>query len=97
MSPDALIERTAALFGVVASPARLHVLVALDEAGALSAGELGARVDLEASALSHHLRTLRDARLVRVERRGRQRIYQLDDPHVASIVRDAIQHVAEVG
>jgi DNA-binding transcriptional ArsR family regulator len=92
VGPD-LFERTAALLQVVANPTRLAVLWALDQAGTLSAGDLQERVGIEASALSHHLRQLREARLVQVERSGRQRLYRLDDPHVAHIVRDALDHM----
>jgi len=45
--------------------------------------------------MSHHLRVLRDARLVRTERRGKHVIYRLHDHHVAHIVEDAISHVIE--
>lgn len=91
-----VLERTAALLQLVAHPARLLVLCALEREGELSAGDLQERIGIEASALSHHLRLLRDARLVRVQPRGRHRIYALDDRHVAAIVRDAIDHVGEV-
>lgn len=90
-----LVERTAHLFQVIAHPVRLLVLTHLEREGPLSAGELQERLRIEASLLSHHLRLLRDARLVRAEPRGRRRIYRLEDTHVASIVRDALQHVAE--
>ena len=90
-----LLERTASLLQVVAHPVRLLVLIVLDREGPLTAGDLQDRVGIEASALSHHLRLLRDARLVRVQPQGRHRIYRLDDPHVATIVRDALDHVGE--
>ncbi|MEQ1505241.1 MAG: metalloregulator ArsR/SmtB family transcription factor [Myxococcota bacterium] len=91
----ALLQRAAALLQVVGHPARVHVLLALAREGALTAGQLSERVRIEASALSHHLRLLRDARLVRSAPRGRHRVYALDDPHVAHIVEDAVRHVAE--
>lgn len=90
-----VLERTAQLLQVVGHPVRLLVLHVLDREGALSAGDLQDRVGIEASLLSHHLRLLRDGRLVRVRQEGRRRIYTLDDPHVATIVRDAMDHVAE--
>lgn len=95
-APDPeLLEKTAALLQVVAHPVRVHVLYALAREGPLTAGELQERVQVEASALSHHLRLMRDARLVRAEPRGRHRVYRLDDPHVAHIVEDALRHVGE--
>lgn len=93
-SPETL-EQAAALFQVIGHPVRVHVLHALASEGALTAGDLQARVGVEASALSHHLRLLRDARLVRAEPRGRHRLYRLQDPHVAHIVGDALLHAAE--
>jgi DNA-binding transcriptional ArsR family regulator len=92
--PDA-ITRAATLLGVMAHPARLHVLHALHVEGPMTAGALQSRVGLEASALSHQLRVLRDARLVRVVPDGRHRIYALDDPHVVRLVHDALAHTAE--
>jgi ArsR family transcriptional regulator, zinc-responsive transcriptional repressor len=90
-----MLEQAAALFQVIGHPVRVHVLHALASEGALTAGDLQARVGVEASALSHHLRLLRDARLVRSEPRGRHRLYELQDPHVAHIVGDALVHTAE--
>jgi DNA-binding transcriptional ArsR family regulator len=92
--PDA-INRAAALLGVMSHPARLHVLHALHAEGPMTAGALQSRVGLEASSLSHQLRVLRDARLVRVVPNGRHRIYALDDPHVVRLVHDALAHTAE--
>jgi ArsR family transcriptional regulator, zinc-responsive transcriptional repressor len=42
--------------------------------------------------VSQHLRVLRGARLVGVERQGRGAVYSLTDQHVAHIVADAVQH-----
>jgi len=89
------IARAAALLGVMSHPARLQVLHALHIEGPMTAGALQSRVGLEASALSHQLRVLRDARLVRVVADGRHRIYALDDPHVVRLVDDALAHTAE--
>jgi DNA-binding transcriptional ArsR family regulator len=45
--------------------------------------------------MSHQLRTLRDAGLVRSERRGKHVFDELCDHHVAHIVKDAIAHASE--
>lgn len=91
-----LLERAAGLLQVMGHPVRVHALIALAE-GPMTAGELQQRIGVEASALSHHLRLLRDARLVRAEPRGRHRLYRLQDPHVAHVVTDTLRHVAEEG
>lgn len=95
-SPDELAA-TARLLHATAHPVRLAVLLRLEREGPLTAGELLEGVDLEQSALSHQLRVLREARLVRGERSGKHVIYELMDHHVAHIVRDALLHVREEG
>ena len=45
--------------------------------------------------VSQHLRILRGARLVGVERHGREAVYSLTDHHVAHIVVDAVNHSKE--
>ena len=47
--------------------------------------------------MSHQLRTLREARLVKSDRSGKQRLYSLHDRHVIHIVEDAWTHAAELG
>jgi DNA-binding transcriptional ArsR family regulator len=94
--PAEVIARAASLLAVMSHPARLQVLHALHTEGPMAAGALQTLVGLEASALSHQLRVLRDARLVRVVPSGRHRIYALDDPHVVRLVDDALAHGAEL-
>lgn len=89
------VEATVALFGAVAHPVRLEVLLALGRLGPRSVSQLQALLDIEQSALSHQLKVLREARLVRADRRGKRVFYRLDDHHVAHIVEDALVHVAE--
>jgi DNA-binding transcriptional ArsR family regulator len=45
--------------------------------------------------MSHQLRLLRTARLVRPRREGRQAFYALDDHHVIGLLRDARKHAEE--
>ncbi len=94
-SPTATIDNAARFFQALSHPVRLGVLAILVQQGRKSAGELSIALRVEASSLSHQLRTLREARLVVAERRGRQILYRLHDQHVAHIVADAMAHVDE--
>lgn len=94
---DLPLEPTARLFKTLAHEGRLRILLSLAREGALHAGAIQEDVGLEQSALSHQLRILRDARLIRAERQGRQKIYTLHDDHIAHIVMDAINHMREGG
>ena len=64
------------VFHAVADPTRRAILDRLRGGGAAVA-ELAAGCDMTRPAVSKHLRVLRDARLVREDRDGRQRVYQL--------------------
>jgi DNA-binding transcriptional ArsR family regulator len=68
-----------AVFGALAHASRRHVLLVLHyHGGSMTAGEIAARFDCSWPTTSRHLRRLEDARLVRVEKDGRERIYRLD-------------------
>ena len=47
------------------------------------------------SAVSHQLRVLRDSKLVKNRRNGKEIYYSLDDDHVSSIFKCALEHVNE--
>ena len=47
------------------------------------------------SAISHQLRVLRAARLVKFRKVGKEAIYSLDDYHVVKLMRQGLEHVSE--
>ncbi len=57
--------------------------------------ELSDLLEMTHSAVSHQLRVLRQARLVKKARRGKEAYYSLDDEHVAGIISAGWQHVNE--
>ena len=89
------VEQAVDLLSCMAHPVRLAVLLRLHRVGPASVGALMDELQVEQSALSHHLRHLRDARLVVGDRDGRRVVYRLEDAHVGCIVEDAVQHAAE--
>jgi ArsR family transcriptional regulator len=92
--PDAgQTQALAALFGALADPTRVRLVAALEQTE-LCVGDLAATVGLSDSATSHHLRLLRTLGLVRTRREGRTIYYSLDDEHVRSLYRQALDHVA---
>lgn len=90
------LERAVDLLACMAHPVRLAVLARLHREGPAHVGALCEELEAEQSALSHHLRHLRDARLVVGEREGRRVCYRLHDAHVGCIVEDTLQHAAEL-
>ena len=58
-------------------------------------GDIAARLKLSPSLVSHHLRLLRAARVVKAERHGKQMFYSAADEHIRSVLIDMAHHVAE--
>ena len=82
------------LLKVLAAPARLAIVMELADQPRF-VHELVERLGLSQPLVSSHLRVLRGAHLVGVERHGREAAYSLADQHVAHIVVDAVQHSKE--
>jgi len=90
---DAELARTVAeRMQMLASPTRLLILGRLKD-GPCAVGALAEAVGMEASAVSHQLRSLRHLGLVVGERQGKRVVYTLHDPHVAELLEQAIFHV----
>jgi ArsR family transcriptional regulator, zinc-responsive transcriptional repressor len=87
-------EAAGELLKVLSAPARLAIVVELAEQPRF-VHELVDRLEMSQPLVSQHLRVLRGARLVGVERRGREAVYSLADQHVGHIVADAVQHSKE--
>lgn len=84
----------AEMFHLLGDGNRLRLVCAcLDEP--VSVHELAAQLGISSSLVSHHLRLLRAARLMRAEKRGRHVFYSAADDHVRHMLRDMVEHVDE--
>jgi DNA-binding transcriptional ArsR family regulator len=92
--PPATAADVADLFRLLGDATRIRLLSALS-LGERCVTDLAIMVDLSESGVSHQLRLLRAARLVRVRRQGRMAFYALDDEHVARVLDDTRRHVEE--
>ncbi len=82
----------AQLFQAFSDPSRLRIIAALTDCE-MNVGSLAEEVGLSESATSHQLRGLRQMRLVRARKEGRQVFYCLDDEHVKAIYELGLEHV----
>ena len=73
---------------------RLRIVLACLEAP-VSVSEIATRLDLSLSLVSHHLRLLRAAHIVRAERQGKQVFYSAADDHIRGLIADMVDHVSE--
>ncbi len=91
-----LDERTAArvaeLFRAFSDTSRIRIIAALMD-GEKNVGALAEVVGLSVSAVSHHMRELRQMRLVRARKEGRLVVCELDDDHVGALYRQGLDHV----
>lgn len=81
-------------FQVLANPTRLRIVEALARCE-LCVGDLALVAGSSHSAVSHHLRQLRQMKIVRYRKDGRMAFYRLDDDHIAEIFRMGREHVEE--
>jgi ArsR family transcriptional regulator, lead/cadmium/zinc/bismuth-responsive transcriptional repressor len=91
--PAAEARRVAELFRMLGDPGRVRILVALSEAGELCVGDLCTAVGAPETSVSHALRLLRTAGIVRNRRSGRNVYYDLDDDHVRELLELSREHL----
>lgn len=87
-------QELAEIFRLLGDPTRLGITLAVAGA-ARPVGEVAESLGLSSSLVSHHLRLLRAARLVRAERQGKQVFYTLADHHVRDVIEEMAEHVRE--
>lgn len=91
---DQALDDLAELFKILGDHTRLRILRALVDSE-MQVGQIAERLDMTASAISHQLRVLKQAKLVRGSREGKAIRYSIDDEHVELILRQGLVHVKE--
>jgi DNA-binding transcriptional ArsR family regulator len=85
--PEGRLQEQAEWFKLLGDPTRLRILHALS-AEELCVCDLAALLDSSPSAVSHQLRLLRSARLVRFRKSGKMVYYTLDEPRILALLKD---------
>jgi DNA-binding transcriptional ArsR family regulator len=91
---DDRASELADMFRMMGDPSRLKIIIACLD-GPVTVGALALRFGLSSSLVSHHLRLLRAARLLRAERHGKNVFYEAADRHIRSVIADMVAHVGE--
>ena len=86
------IVTMAARFKAISEPSRLKILLALS-CGELCVEHLTAAVGGNQSAVSHQLKTLKDNKIVKARRNGKQVIYSIADGHIMTMISVAKEHL----
>lgn len=82
----------AELFASLSDPTRVRILSMLVQ-GETSVGQLVQALGLSKSAISHQLRGLRDRRVIKARKVGRQVFVCLDDEHIAGLFQRGLEHI----
>ena len=94
MPREELLYDLADLFKVFGDATRIKILCALFEAE-MCVCDIAALLGMTQSAISHQLRVLKQARLVKYRRDGKVVYYSLDDEHVKHIFDQGLVHINE--
>jgi ArsR family transcriptional regulator, lead/cadmium/zinc/bismuth-responsive transcriptional repressor len=89
---ESTAARVAELFASLSDPTRVRILAAL-MGGEINVGELVQGIGVSKSAISHQLRGLRDKRVIRTRKQGRQVFISLDDSHISELYQRGLEHV----
>ena len=89
---EQMAERVASLFESLSDPTRVRIISILT-AGEVNVGDLVQAMGLSKSAISHQLRGLRDKRVVRTRKQGRQVFVTLDDEHINLLFQLGLDHI----
>lgn len=97
--PSTLLdEHTAAhvaeLFRSFSDTSRVRILSVLTR-GEMNVGALAQAVGISESAVSHHLRGLRQMRMVQTRRDGKEVFYRVDDEHIIALFQQGVKHIQD--
>ena len=98
MKTTYLNEHTAAhvaeLFRAFSDTSRVRILSAII-GQEMNVSTLAEIVGVTESAVSHHMRVLRQMRLVKQRREGKEVYYSMDDPHIIALFQQGVKHILE--
>ncbi len=94
MPDEEILYDLAEFYKVFGDSTRIRILYVLFEAD-LCVCDIAQLLNMGQSAISHQLRVLKQARLVKFKREGKSVIYSLADDHVRTIIDQGIEHISE--
>lgn len=91
---DVCLYDLSELFRIFGDSTRIKILYSMFDTE-LNVGDMAKILNLSQSSVSHQLRILKDAKLVKFRREGKSMYYSLDDDHVRMILSLGMEHVEE--
>ena len=94
MPDDEFLFELCDLFRIFGDSTRIKILFVLMDRE-MNVGDIATELNLNQSAVSHQLRVLKDAKIVKFRRDGKSMYYSLDDDHVRNMLALGMEHVEE--
>lgn len=94
MPDDEFLFELCDLFRIFGDSTRIKILFVLMDRE-MNVGDIATELNLNQSAVSHQLRVLKDAKIVKFGRDGKSMYYSLDDDHVRNMLALGMEHVEE--
>lgn len=94
MPDEELLYDLAELYKVFGDSTRIKILFALYESE-MCVCDIAALLSMTQSAISHQLRVLKQSKLVKFRRDGKEVYYSLDDEHIFKILAQGLEHIKE--
>ncbi|MBJ2153883.1 winged helix-turn-helix transcriptional regulator [Tabrizicola sp. SY72] len=91
---DQMLPAVSRIFSLLGDPSRLKILFHCFESPK-AVSEIASAISLSPSLVSHHLRLMRRARLIRGDRQSKQVYYRVSNPRVAELLHSTLLHVRE--
>ena len=89
------VEALSTIFKVLGDPTRINILWSL-MGREMCVCDLAAALSMTKSAISHQLKTMKDAAVVKSRRDGKNVFYSIDDSHVADMLQLAKVHIGHI-
>ncbi|NOZ64142.1 MAG: helix-turn-helix transcriptional regulator [Caldiserica bacterium] len=88
------VNRLSGTFSILSDSTRVKIIFALSKEE-LCVCDIAYLLNLSISAVSHQLRVLRNARLVKYRKQGKMVFYSLDDEHISTLFNEGLKHIRE--
>lgn len=95
MLPEDTVLRLAETFKILGEPTRVKILDVLAKRE-MCVCDLAETLQMGQSAISHQLRVLRGAHLVKYRKEGKEAWYSLDDEHIVALFSQGLEHVKHI-
>lgn len=95
MLPEETVLLLAETFKILGEPTRVKILDVLAKRE-MCVCDLAQTLQMGQSAISHQLRVLRNARLVKYRKEGKEAWYSLDDDHILALFSQGLEHVKHI-